>query len=718
MVESLAPPTATHRHGERDAPPPGPAAPPSAFPYRRLAAGASGTPALLVMLLLLGAGLVVHAAAAAAGVGTGPSNPFVPVLVMNALVDGLLGAAVARRRPGHPVAWFFQLSAALAALVVLTGAYVDLALDTGGSSFVAAWVLWLNRWLWVGLVAAPVLLLLAFPDGRLPGPRWRPLAWASVALTLPLLLQAMGTPVSDTFWEGSGLSNPLGPRFVDLVAGWGDVPAVALVLANGLALGAMVARRARASGELRDRLRWVLPAAATYPPALAASLLSDSPAGGLLEMLSAVALTITVTVATFRHRMFDVDVAINRALVYGLLVAALIGAYVGVVAVATSLVGGVSWLPGALGAAAVAVGFGPLLHLLRRHAHELLYGASRSPDQVAGRLLGAQGGVAPRAAPGDDDPLHATLVRSADILRSSLRLPWVRLECGDVVVTSGEQRTAAVALPLCRGDRVLGQLVVGRRYDDERLRDDDPRLAAAVAQLALTVDTILTAADLARARDQLATARALERERITRDLHDGLGPTLAGVCLGLETTERLASADPAAAARHLPALTGFARQAVDDVRLLIDGLRPADLDQRGLVASLRSRLAALDSAGGPELVLDLPDDLPALDERTDLAALRICLEAVTNTVRHAEASRCRVRIRVDGRLLDSPAALRLEIEDDGRGIGHAAPHVGLVSMRTRAAEAGGHLAVEQSATGGTRVRALLPLEDSPGGRAS
>lgn len=191
-----------------------------------------------------------------------------------------------------------------------------------------------------------------------------------------------------------------------------------------------------------------------------------------------------------------------------------------------------------------------------------------------------------------------------------------------------------------------------------------------------------------------------------RDLHDGLGPTLAGVCLGLESAVELGERDPAAAAATLGPLTAFARQAVEDVRRLVDGLGPEALDTTGLAGTLRERLSPLGSGADLDLRLQIPAALPEMGEEAEVAALRICLEAVTNVVRHADASTCEVRVAT------ASDRLVLQVSDNGRGVGDAQPHVGLVSMRERALAVGGTFDVAAGSGGGTVVRAVLPLTAS------
>jgi two-component system, NarL family, sensor kinase len=201
-------------------------------------------------------------------------------------------------------------------------------------------------------------------------------------------------------------------------------------------------------------------------------------------------------------------------------------------------------------------------------------------------------------------------------------------------------------------------------------------------------------------------AREEERRRLHRDLHDGLGPSLAAMTLQLDVLRRLIVADPMSAETLALHLKGEVQTAIPEIRRLVDALRPPALDELGLVSALRQQAAALCAPGpseqGVTVVIEASDDLPRLSAATEVAAYRIAMEAMTNVVRHADARRCTVRLTCNGALL-------LEIEDDGRGISvQSGTGVGLDSMRERAAELGGHCAVEPAAGGGTLIRARLP----------
>ena len=208
-------------------------------------------------------------------------------------------------------------------------------------------------------------------------------------------------------------------------------------------------------------------------------------------------------------------------------------------------------------------------------------------------------------------------------------------------------------------------------------------------------------------------AQEEERRRLRRDLHDGLGPSLATIAMRLESTRDLVRDDPEEAAAAIDRLADLAREEIAEVRRLVDGLRPPALDQLGLVTALRQR-AEEGAVGTPRsgrhrlhwrVVADGEvDPLPAAVE---VAAYRIVLEAVTNAIRHSNAETCVVRLRrEDGTLV-------VVVRDDGTGLVAARGlGVGLISMRERAEELGGSCTVTSGDGAGTVVEARLPVDGS------
>ena len=212
---------------------------------------------------------------------------------------------------------------------------------------------------------------------------------------------------------------------------------------------------------------------------------------------------------------------------------------------------------------------------------------------------------------------------------------------------------------------------------------------------------------LQRSRERLVTAREEERRRLRRDLHDGLGPTLAAQTLKVGSARALYQRDAVAADVLLAELETDMQTALTDIRRLAYDLRPPALDDLGLVGAIREdakRFRTL-AADAQELAIGIeaPDSLPPLPAAVEVAAYRIVQEALTNVVRHAHAHTGWVRVNVD-------EALCIEIADDGLGL--PTPRhigVGLLSMRERAEELGGSCTVERHPAGGTRVLARLPL---------
>jgi signal transduction histidine kinase len=223
-------------------------------------------------------------------------------------------------------------------------------------------------------------------------------------------------------------------------------------------------------------------------------------------------------------------------------------------------------------------------------------------------------------------------------------------------------------------------------------------------QLGLLVHSAALVRDLRRAHEDLILAREEERRRLRRDLHDGLGPALAGLTLKVEAARNLVKVDAEAAESVLQDLRGGIQATVLDVRRVVQGLRPPALDELGLagaVAQLATRLGR-DSATCIEV--DLPGPLPPLTAAVEVAAYRVTQEALTNAVRHAPGAPCRVVIRGE------PHGLCIEVVDAGDGRVAAQPQgAGLATMRERAEEIGGELTIVGDPGRGTTVRLRLPL---------
>jgi signal transduction histidine kinase len=261
-----------------------------------------------------------------------------------------------------------------------------------------------------------------------------------------------------------------------------------------------------------------------------------------------------------------------------------------------------------------------------------------------------------------------------------------------------------LAFPLIYQTETIGQLLVSPRALDETFNLAERRLLENVARQAGTaVHAAQLTHDLQRSRERLVTAREEERRRIRRDLHDGLGPQLATLSLKVDAARNYLVHDPTTAADLLTELKSEIQSAISDIRRLVHDLRPPTLDQLGLVSALREYIVRHNGSGRLHISLTAPDDLPPLPAAVEVAVYRIALEAITNSLRHAQAHTCQLCLHIND-------GLHLEIRDDGRGlpVGYQAG-VGLSSMRERTAELGGTFHIESIPGGGTVILVQLPF---------
>jgi signal transduction histidine kinase len=252
-----------------------------------------------------------------------------------------------------------------------------------------------------------------------------------------------------------------------------------------------------------------------------------------------------------------------------------------------------------------------------------------------------------------------------------------------------------------RGEQI-GQLVLDPGPNREPFGPSDQRLLDGLSrQVSATAHSVLLTASLHRSLERTVTVLEEERRRLRRDIHDGLGPTLASAVMRLDLGRSLMHGDPGAADKVLAGLADTQRQALVDVRRLVEGLRPTILDHLGLVAALREQVDRL--AGRMNVTLTAAEDLEPLPAAVEVAVYRIVSEALTNVVRHAGATTCVIRLRRDG-------DLHVEIRDNGRGLpGTYRPGVGLTNIRERCTELGGSVEFASEPGQGTTVRCHLPV---------
>jgi signal transduction histidine kinase len=249
-------------------------------------------------------------------------------------------------------------------------------------------------------------------------------------------------------------------------------------------------------------------------------------------------------------------------------------------------------------------------------------------------------------------------------------------------------------------------LILAPRSLRESFSPADMKLINIIAQQAgVAAYTLRLNSELQQSRERLVTAQEEERRRLRRDLHDGIGPTLASLSQRLDTAADLVQSNPHASMEVLKALKGQVKNTVAEIRRLVYALRPPVLDEFGLVTAIREHVAQYGGPNGIEITLDATEPMPPLPAAVEVAAYRIVLEAFTNIINHAQATTCHIILQAE------QDCLRLEVSDNGIGLPEdVRSGVGLTSMRERALELGGDFAVQNTLNGGLRLTARLPME--------
>ena len=600
------------------------------------------------------------------------------------LASVALGLLVAHRARQRRIGWL------LVAHGVTTAAFIGL--PSRASTSRAGMVLdQLTQGCWIFLFLWLVLIAYLLPTGHTASRFWRRWVRGGLLGVVAFLVGAAGDRAE---FAASHDSRP--PPLPWLPVAVSEVLGLlGLLLVVLLVFGSFVSLRARlraSTGEDRIRLLWPVWGSLSVPAVLVFGwlnhfLLGDQAWPFTVAMaFLGIALPSTIAISVLRHRLFDIELVLSRTLTYAALTLLLAGAYAGILTVADRALGNRS-AGGPLSVGLVAVLSHPTYAWLRRRTERLVYGY-RSDPALALRRLGAD--------IESSDPLHVVRTIAASVA-AALKVDDAWVEAPG----QPQQRSQHVArVPLLhRGERV-GDLAVdvppGRRLTaaDHALLHDLARHAA------LVVRTGQLAAELQESRSRIVSAREEERKRLRRDLHDGVGPSLAAIVLKLDVAQ--GRADEASRNAVLAETRREAKETILEVRRLVDDLRPPALDEVGLVGAVRQRAAALSTGGlaylvtGPEVL----DDLPAAVE---VAAFRIASEAMTNVAKHSGASRCTVEIRLDG-------TLGVTVTDNGVGADQpTGSGVGWTSMTERAAELGGSCTISTRAEGGVLVRALLPL---------
>jgi len=586
------------------------------------------------------------------------------------------GLLIARAKPDNPIGWLFLiagiaplLTAAMTPLMIY-GAHnhwPQPALRLVVTSYMFAW-----SW---GVFCCLPLILQLFPTGKPVSRQWTVLCWLTIGTAA--LGNAFVGPTPE-YGASSFLVVPWWTVTEQIVG----VLTPLIILASVISL---IVRFIRGTETVRQQVLWLLVAVILVILINAPTWFTIPTGKTILLLLSFPLIPTAVTIAVLRHGLYDVRIVVSRLVVYVLLTAGVIAVYVGLVAVLDRVLRGLG--APVVAALAIALAFNPARVRLQRLVDRAVYGNRRDP-------VAAVSAVGQRLA-------GENLEGVADALRDTLRLSYVAITRGDAgLIESGEATSVLQEWSLTYDGKQVGNLVVGPRHGEQRLSPADQKVIDLVAApLALVLHAQSLTEDLKVSRERIIDAAEEERTRLRRELHDSLGPLLTGAAFKADGIALAARHRPERAESLAVELADQLRQSVEAVRRLAYGLRPAALDELGLVGALREEGSRF---GLVKVTIDAPESMPALPSSVEVAAYRIAAEALTNVVRHSDARLASVRLTTDD------GALEMIISDNGTSTGPWSPGLGLTSIKTRASEIGGACEAGPTSVGG-RVVAVLPL---------
>jgi signal transduction histidine kinase len=657
--------------------------------------------------------------------GDGPGNALTGTVAVAFVVSfASVGALLAWKRPANPIGWLLSATG-----LAFAAADAGLLLQFPRTRAWGSWTSWVF-FLGVGFV---VFVLLLFPTGSLPSRRWRPAAWAATAAMAawalgnafaPTLLTAGPPPVGNP----TGVAGPTGHVFTFL-AGAGGL----LIVAAGLAaIVSLVFRYRRAGAVEREQLKWLVYAGGLIVAVELAEIVTERIFGltgataNTLENVTGQAVValvpIAIGIAIFRYHPYDIDVVINKTLVYGSLAVFITGVYMAIVVGLGSLAQRGARPSVALSIAAtavVAVAFQPVRERVQHLANRLVYGRRATPYEVladfAERMAGvyAAEDLLPRMARILAEGTAATRadvwLKSGEVFHDGAAwptdappLPPARATAADVPAYPAADRI----LPVRYQGELLGALSVSKRPGETLTPTEDRLLADLASQVGLVLRNAgLREQPLARleeiraSRLRLVAAQDAERRRIERNIHDGAQQQLVALAIKLSITESMIGTDTEGERELLAELREDAASAVEELRDLARGIYPPLLISMGLVAALeaQARKAPVPTSVAADGVGRYPQDLEA--------AVYFCvLEALQNAAKYAGATRAEIRLTVSGN------DLTFEVTDDGAGFdpGNKGYGTGLQGMADRLHAHGGSLAVRSAPGAGTTISGRLP----------
>jgi len=697
-----------------------------------------------IALLLTGAGLLLLYP----NRSTLGSASFVvlPTVFLPGLTYTTIGTVIATRHPRNPIGWILATLGLNYAIAFFGSEYAILGLHTAPGSLPAAtFVAWFQFWpLYLALDGGLPLFFLLFPSGRLLSGRWKVVAWLAVAVAGLQTIVAILTPgpiLATNIGEGHRFNLAMNPTGVSdwraLLETSATLMQFALVAIGIASLSALVVRFVRSRGEERQQLKWLAYAGAVLVVSVMPFFGRTGLGGNVSWVLTTVALEIglpgATAIAILKYRLYDIDLIINKSVVFAALAAFITAVYVGIVVGIGNLIGSAgqpNLTLSILATAVVAVAFQPVRDRVQRFANRLVYGKRSTPYEVLSQFSDRVGSVyssqevLPRMATVLGEATGAARadvwIRLGDQIAPAASWPATDGPAPSPLGITGQGLPPAPSVsrivPVRHQGELLGALSINKRpgeavtpVEEKLLTDLAGQAGLVMRNVRLTVDlqarlreSSARAAELRAARQRLVAAGNVARSQLERSIQAATEPRLLSIAGRIAGARQLVQRDGAGAASVLGQLTDEANETLELLRDLARGIYPPLLIDQGAVAALQ---AYLKKARVPvQLDTDREFATNRFDEQVEGAVYFCCVEALQNVAQHAGAAPTVVWLSAtDGRVAFS-------ITDSGPGFEQqqGEPGPGLQTMTDRVRALGGSLEVRSARGAGTTVEGWIP----------